>query len=396
MKFFLFTILFIFCLTTGYSQTAESSFRIFGEVSTVDNRIYKGFITWGETKNYWIDFFEASKMENPYSRLFGRGDGVFFYKEGQMFANPPVHVFACRFGNIRSIRPTGENEIGLELKNGEKIVLRGGNQSDINTNLEIATPTATIRLKWEYISEIRFQGADGDATPPELNQVAGIVKSSQGIYKGLITWNCNRKRSTDKNITLNTFLNKMQKVMKDKGALKVLPKENSFREPFTLNTVILYPAENIMINMPNIGSVIVPPAQFEELEIIPLSELFLLSYDDFKTPKSIKGEISTHHNGKVCGNLAYDLDESLDIEVLDGKNNMISYRIPFKYIDSIEPKNYKYSFITLYNGSQLSLGDAPDVNRENSGIIVSGDQEAPVYIPWTEVKLVRLKGADLP
>jgi len=90
--------------------------------------------------------------------------------------------------------------------------------------------------------------------------------------------------------------------------------------------------------MPNIGSVCVSRAQFEELTIIPISELNLLSYDDFPSPQAIKGEVVTRSGQTFAGNLAYDLDEIDEFEVLDGKNNTISYRIPFRYIRSIAPK----------------------------------------------------------
>ena len=34
--------------------------------------------------------------------------------------------------------------------------------------------------------------------------------------------------------------------------------------------------------------------------------------------------------------------------------------------------------------------DAPDVNHENSGIIIFGN-EIPVYIPWNEIKAVNIE-----
>lgn len=140
--------------------------------------------------------------------------------------------------------------------------------------------------------------------------------------------------------------------------------------------------------MPNIGSVSIPQSNFEMLEIVPLQSVDLLSYNDFKKPRRLSGEVETRDGRKVSGNIAYDLDEAMDFEILDGKNDNITYRIPFKYIQSVEPKNYKYSFITLRNGSTLSLGDSPDVNETNSGVIVFSSGQTPVYIPWKEIKQI--------
>lgn len=394
MKTIFLSIPFILIFSCSFAQYTDAPFRLFGEVATVDNQIYRGFISWGGIKNYWIDFFEASKPQNPYSSFFSDSDEVFFNNGTQILSTPPRHIFSCRFGNIKSIRPTDEKEVLLQLKNGYEFTLIKGNSKDIRTNIQVTTPVETVSIKWDHISEIHFMSADSNAVAPHLNQVAGIVKSSQGIYKGLINWNYNSQKSIEKNNNINNTLQKMKKIVRWKGtqgnhykgiyALEHNPKA------FFPNTSVLEPMENVMINMPNTGLVTVTINRFNELEMIPLSELTLLSYDDFAAPETIKGEVITRNNEKISGNLAYDLDENMNFEVLDGKNNNITYQIPFKYIRSIEPKNYKYSFITLKNGSQLSLGDAPDVNHENSGIIIFGN-EIPVYIPWNEIKAVNIE-----
>lgn len=276
------------------------------------------------------------------------------------------------------------------------MTLNKGNSSDISSSVYITTPTESLFIKWDHISEIHFMSADNAVIAPENNQVAGIVKSTQGIYKGLIYWNYNKRQTAEKVNSMNIFLNKMSKVMQGKGvpgnhSSMLFAQEQNSQRPFYAHSNILSPMEYVMINMPNIGSVTVPFPQFTELTIIPISELNLLKYDDFPAPQPLQGEILTRTTGSVAGKLAYDLDENLNIELLDGKNNNITYRIPFKYISTIEPKNYKYTFITLKNGSQLSLGDAPDVNRENSGLLLSEKDKVPFYIPWNEVKKVILK-----
>ena len=81
----------------------------------------------------------------------------------------------------------------------------------------------------------------------------------------------------------------------------------------------------------------------------------------------------------------------MNFEILDGNNDNIIYEIPFKFVSSIEPKNYKYSFVTLTKGGSLSLGDSPDVNNENSGMLVFPDTGIPTYIPWKEIKLITFK-----
>lgn len=395
MKTFTIILLSHFIFTVSFAQT-DAAYRIFGEITTVENIVYKGFITWNGNKNYWIDFFEATKIENPYSSYFKKSDGLVFRANGREYTTPPKHSFFCRFGNIKSIRPTDVNEIVLQLKNGDCLTLIKEYSSDINTCIQITTPTETIPIKWDHISEIHFRGADKEAIAPKTNQVAGTVKSSQGIYKGLIYWNYQQRLSQDKIDQANALLNKIKKLYVVKGkygnhTFDLIPLASQSEKPIRVQINALESMENVTINMPNIGRVNVPRAQFEELTVIPVSELNLLSYDDFPDPRPIQGEVITRSGQTFAGNLAYDLDENYEFEVLDGKNNMISYYIPFRYIRSIAPKNYKYSFITLRNNSQLSLGETCDVNQDNNGIIIFRNGQNPVYILWSEIKEINLK-----
>lgn len=365
-------------------------YRIFGEVKTVENQVYKGYITWGGNKIFWIDFFEASKIDNPYAHYFTPNAGVNFMVNGNLQSTPSVHNFCCRFGNIRHIRLTGENKIRLSFKNDDAIILKKGNTGDIGLPIEINTPEEKIQLKWEYISEITFMQADRPSVLTDSSSLFGTVKSPQGLYKGLISWNTSGRKNTEKIENINKLLNKMQKVVRDRSFLKAVPLPGSFQHFQVINTNILYPVSNIQVNMPNNGSATIPWDKFQELTVIESGSMKLLNYEDFTIPQKIKGEVITLNNDKICGTLAYDLDENMDFEVLDGKNDNIAYRIPFKYIRSIEPKNYKYSFITLKNGNKLSLGDTCDVNQDNNGIIVFSEDNIPVYVPWSEIKIITL------
>lgn len=388
MKTIMISLLIMGVVTPTFSQN-PSVYRIFGEILTVENKTYKGYITWAGNQNYWIDFFEASKINNPYKRYFHAGDGVIFSFDGQTSAYPPTHHFSCRFGNLSRIRLTGPNEITLTLKNGQECKVVKNRSRDIGYSLQIATDKEIIHIPWEQISEITFQAADQEDCFP-LHPVYGILKSTQGIYKGLITWNTG-KNDWNKNETICLLLNKMKKIVRDKAILKVIPQADIAENFQLLNTDILYPIGQILVNMPNTGSVSVPWERFETLEIIRPEELSGLGYADFPAPRPIQGKVTARTGEIVQGTLVYDLDETLDIETLDGKNDNIIYRIPFKYIRSVEPKNYKYSFIALRDGNSLSLGETCDVDQENSGMMVLGKDLPAVYIPWNEVKSVEIE-----
>ena len=344
---------------------------------------------------FWIDFFEASKTDNPYAHYF-KNTGINF-KNNNNPSIPQTHTFCCRFGDIQNIRLTAYNQIELQIKDGHTISLKKGAFYDIGSPVRILTNGESIKIEWEKISEIRFKPLN---TPQDASlgiPITGIVKTQQGLYKGLLTWE-GKERNTNnsiegKNNTGNTTIEfkNISKISKEKNTFQVRLNNgytSVIGERYNLNSV----EQGIVVNMPLTGSVFIPWKNFEFMETLKPDELNLLSYEDFKKPERLRGEVQTHNGEKVKGIIAYDLDESMDIEILDGKNDNISYRIPFKYIASIEPKNYKYSFITLRNGASLSLGDSPDVSDTSSGIMVfTSNGSSPVYIPWQEVKLITLE-----
>ena len=124
MKKFIVILLSNFIFTISFAQT-DAAYRIFGEIMTVENKVYKGFITWNGNKNYWIDFFEASKIENPYRSYFKRSDGLVFRANDREFITPPTHNFCCRFGNIKSIRLFSYNHGEIPFV-GKHIILASG------------------------------------------------------------------------------------------------------------------------------------------------------------------------------------------------------------------------------------------------------------------------------
>ncbi len=77
-------------------------------------------------------------------------------------------------------------------------------------------------------------------------------------------------------------------------------------------------------------------------------------------------------------------------ELLDGRNGNISYRIPFKYVREIEPKNYKYTWGQVVGGNRAGVGGRCDVTAANDGILVFRAGGEVVYVRWRDVKRVEL------
>jgi hypothetical protein len=112
------------------------------------------------------------------------------------------------------------------------------------------------------------------------------------------------------------------------------------------------------------------------------------AYSAYDSPKLLFGKIETTENQHFTGQLIYDLDETWDIEPLDGKSKGTKYYIPFYLIRSISPQNYNYSLVELTNGSFMMLGEVGDVNHDNNGILVWLTASKTKYIPWKQIKSV--------
>lgn len=385
------TALLFGTFTFSSLKAQPSGYRIFGQLTTVENKTYKGYITWNGNKRWWIDYFEATKKDNPYTSYFKDRNDIYFINNNNRSSKPPVHVFMCRFGNISKIRLIATNMIELQVKDGNFIELKkGGN--DIGSTVQLYDGIATYDFKWEQISEVSFSAPDSTfIASPEL-PITGIARSTQGMYKGVV--NYSKKNTLNSEITGWSISSKISIPFRDilqiqrANSTLTLKLGNGNETKLRSASDFSYAEGPLTIHMPNIGSVSIPWIKFEQLELIPLKAVDLLTYDDFKTPNRLHGEVLLRNGKKLKGTIAYDLDESMDFEILDGKNDDISYRIPFKYVQSVEPKNYKYSFITLRNGSTLSLGDSPDVNEANSGLLIYPENDIPVYIPWKEVQLI--------
>ena len=391
MKKILTAIIFILCAVHLISaQTPKSPYRIFGQITTIENKVMAGYITWGNKRMWWTDFFEASKKNNPYVPFF-KNKGVYFAQGTEYSVVPPTHVFICRFGDIEKIRLVGSNTIELYIKDGNYIDLKKGTSNDIGGSVEIFDGIATYQVKWDQISEVKFSAPNTSFVASPEQPITGIVRTPQGVYKGIVRWSASMnilQSQFGENTSLPKILIPFKNIVRIEQSGSTINVSLGIGEQRNVPNFV-NGSGPISVNMPNVGGVTIPINKFKIFESTPLESVDLLSYDDFKAPQRLKGEVVTQDGQTIKGNIAYDLDESMDIEILDGLNDNIAYRIPFKYIKSIEPKNYRYSFITLRNGTTLSLGDGPDVNEKNSGVIVfpEGDN-TPVYVAWKEVKQI--------
>lgn len=89
------------------------------------------------------------------------------------------------------------------------------------------------------------------------------------------------------------------------------------------------------------------------------------------------------------GFLAWDLDEVLSSDVLDGRAGRTDHEIAFSEITRIERLDGSVSRVTLRDGRALDLGGTNDVGPGHRGVQVSDPALGQVSLPWREVRSVR-------
>jgi hypothetical protein len=98
----------------------------------------------------------------------------------------------------------------------------------------------------------------------------------------------------------------------------------------------------------------------------------------------LHGTVRTWGGLELTGFIAWDLDEILKSDVLDGREGREDLEIEFQDIASIAWESSRSSRIRLVSGEELVLRGSNDVDRSNRGIEVSDAGFGRARVPWGE------------
>lgn len=378
------TLILLMLLANSALFANEGRFYIYGKCTFVSGEELDGFISFGSNR-LWISNFTGEKLKNPYAKLFEDNRSITFGRNNRY--TPDSHNFTCRYSDIKKMRPIANNRLEVTIKDNRSIDLF----YRFSNNLVIHLPDNTYRvLNWEDIVSINFTNSPDVAPKIYPKLYVGNVKSSQGVCFGIIEG----RNYSNQNIPIEFF-----RLKKDGGEKISLSDVNSL-EVENIRDVLVKEGKNsgvyliknrsslVRVILPTIGNIDVPWGQIINITKSDISRFNGGTYNDSPLPKRLTGSVTMKNDNSYSGALAYDLDEALNIEFIEGKNNGIIYRLQLEEIKSIEPRNYKYSLIILKSGGSLSLGDSQDVNSFNNGILMLNSSQ---YIPWREVSLIEFQ-----
>lgn len=98
----------------------------------------------------------------------------------------------------------------------------------------------------------------------------------------------------------------------------------------------------------------------------------------------IHGTLRTRDGGEFTGYVAWDVDEILSTDVLDGEEDGRDVEIPFHGIAAIERAGSSGARVVLSGGEELLLRGSNDVDSGNRGISVSDPGLGQVTVGWDD------------
>jgi hypothetical protein len=385
--------------THGLAQS--SSGFLYGKVYTTSST-YEGQIRWGDEEAFWTDFFNAAKKSSGYKKMASvdkKEEDSWLDFDWDILSiwenKATLHQFSCQFGDIKEIEILNGSNVRLRFKNGIQMEVNGEGYNDIGTKVRVLDKEmGWTSLNWDRIQKVEFSSIPKGTSVLAMAPLYGTVETGRkGKFTGYIQWDHDERVSTDKldgdanDGKVSTAFSEIISIEKRGDGSDV-----EFKSGRTLHLTGSNDVDNdnrgVIVIIPGKGLVDIPWDAFRKVTFTepPHSGP---TFESFPSPKPMSGKILSYDANEVSGKIIYDLDETFDVETLEGKDNDIEYTIPFRNIKRIKPKNEDYSEIELRNGETLLLGDGRDVSADNDGVLImiKGKKE-PRHIRWRNIEQI--------
>ncbi|MFZ6011578.1 MAG: hypothetical protein ACOYXT_14640 [Bacteroidota bacterium] len=406
---------YLLCLLTGatlltFRAQAQDEGFIYGKVYTEDGKSFEGPIRWGKEEVYWTDLFNAAKERNENLRylsdrereeLDDRQDNEWFTWEGNLGRwfgwndrnrTDYVHQFSCQFGDIKKISPMGRKYVEIELQNGLRYELSGEGYNDVGSDIRVAdTEIGEVDIDWSRIEKVEFMSTPAKLAAKFGEPLYGTVEAFGEKFTGYIQWDHDERLSTDRldgdsdEGDLSIEFSKIRSIDRKGGRSLVVLKSGRELMMDGSNDVSSGHRGVIVMNK-EFAAIDIPWDEFDKIVFEDKAPGPIATYSQFKTQNELRAKVTTHGGKSITGKIVYDLDESHDHELLQGKEGDFEFSTAFRNIKRITTKGSYRCTVELRNGKKINLDDAQDVNERNQGVLVfTNGKSDPAYIPWEEI-----------
>jgi len=367
---------------------------VYGRVVTVDGAAYEGQLRWGTEESFWDDIFNATKVENEHldhvdrrvlDRLRWRHWCSFFHGNRDRCFN---HLFASRFGDLKRIQVRRGNGLVVAFRNGEELRLEGGS-NDVGAEIMVIHPKlGRHTLPWNRIRTIEFSDTPAMLDDKLGEPIYGTVKSGRYEFTGRIQWDNDECLTSDK-LDGDTREGDVSVAFGDIAAIRkhrrgALVRLKSGTELYlTGSNDVNRWNRGVVVVVPRVGSVKIGWDDFDEVTFSPARSSGR-GYAEYAEARDLTGTVVTR-GGRHDGRIVFDLDESWDFELLNGRNGDTEYLIPFRDIARIEPRGRRRADVELRIGLTIELEEGHDVTPRNDGLLVFTGDDKPKYVAWRDV-----------
>jgi len=398
----LFSLLILsFCPDAGYGDPA----RLYGQVFTVDGEVFEGFIRWDRNEISWDDILDGNKQldDRGRKRHHSRDDrnrtrevkifGITVYRESgsDIWNWSGKAESGIKFGHIQKLVPIGDDEVLLILKSGEEVELTGGSGDIGEDNREIIVEDGRegiLELYWDDIDEIVF------SETPNLESKLGerlygtLVTRRGDEFTGFIAWDIDEVLDTD----ILDGKEDRRKRQIEFGQIRAIERRSSQSAIVTLKNGrelrmrgtndVDNGNRGIVISDIDLGRIVVDWDEFDALSFTdpPASGTAYSRYDG---GRRLRGTVYTENGEEFTGDIRWDDDEEYTWELLNGEYRDIEMDIELAHVKAIEKTSYHGSMVTLNDGRTFKLRDCNDIDGDNKGIFISGNDEE-IVVEWED------------
>ncbi len=402
-------------MASAVAEDHEAAQLLYGTVTTTSGKALTGPLRWDDEEILWTDHFNAGKIDNEFvsllapadleylesrgpSRIRSVGDLVDLFSRQNRFSDfRKPHSFACRFGDIARLVPQEGGGVRLTLRNGETLLLSDdSNDLGPGTTLQIFDSEAGLKkIRWRDVASVSFSGAPPDTSLPWGAPVYGVLETDAGTLSGYIQWDHDERVSSD---VIDGDLDKedVSIGLRDISAIEKTPGGSKLMlatgESFVLTGTNDVNDDNrgIYVEVASGARVDVPWSAFRRIEFTP-GQRPSPSYASFAAPARLAGSVVLRDEQRIDGRFAFDLDESWNIEMLDGRAGSLGYSVPFVFVIRIEVADPDSVRVELSDGSRLQLAHEQDVSERNDGLLLFADKQQPRYVRWLDLASIELR-----
>lgn len=375
---------------------------IYGKVYT-DKNTYTGPIRWGKEEVLWTDEFNAAKTSSGYEKLIPEQKEEsdswlnFDWKLSSIWEDKsPTHQFTCQFGNISEIVMKSNSNVLVKFKNGRGMLVNGSGYNDIGATIHVwDEELGEMNIDWDRITRVEFMPFPHAEKTIPGQPLYGIVESvRREKFTGFITWDKDERLSTDKldgdshdgDVSI-AFADIVSIEKKDRGSNVYIRSGRSLY--LTGSNDVNDENRGVQVYTQEVGIVTLSWDAFRQVTFAQ-PPAGVATYEDFPVPRVLRGTVTSLDDSDArIGQIVYDIDEVFDFEFLEGQENDIEYKVPFRNIRKLTPKNFDYTSIELKSGRTLLLGGGRDVSSKNAGLLIIGkDKNSSEYIPWKKINTI--------